>query len=107
MVSKLLIILVAMSLIGCATIKSTAESTDTFIVCKTADLATTYVGLNNGLTEANPIVAKLLTHGWLPVIALSVATYWLLEQLNDKTITTFANAVTCGAALNNSILLVK
>lgn len=95
-------------LTGCSSLRNTAESTDTFIVCKTADVATTYMGVSSGkFVEANPVVAKLLSHGWLPWIALSVGLYFALVELDNKYVTTFANVVTCGAVINNGILLVR
>lgn len=98
----------AILLSGCSTIKTTAESTDTFAVCKTADVVTTYVGVTSGkFVEANPIVAKLLTHGWLPWIAISVGLYYWLEHLDNKKLNMFANAVTCGVSGNNLFILVK
>ena len=104
----LLLTVLGLSLLGCSTLKTTLESTDTFAVCKTADVVTTYVGVNSGtFVEANPIVAKLLTHGWLPWIALSAGLYWALVELDNKTVTTAANIVTCGVVGNNLYLLVK
>ena len=105
---KALTVLLTVVLVGCSTIKTTAESTDTFAVCKTADVVTTYAGVSSGkFVEANPVVAKLLTHGWLPWIAISVGLYWALVELDNKTVTTAANAMTCGAVGNNLFLLVR
>ena len=98
----------AILLSGCSTIKATAESTDTFAVCKTADVVTTYVGVSSGkFVEANPIVAKLLTHGWLPWITLSVGLWWILVELDNKVVTTVSNVATCGVVGNNLFLLVR
>lgn len=102
------VLILSVFLVGCSTIKTTAESTDTFAVCKTLDVATTYHGVTTGkFVEANPIVAKLLTHGWLPWIAISAGLYWVLVELDNKPVTTAANAMTCGVSLNNIYLLVR
>ena len=99
---------IALLLSGCSTIKTTAESTDTFVLCKTADVVTTYAGVSSGkFVEANPVVAKLLTHGWLPWIAISVGLWWVLVELDNKTVTTAANIATCGVVGNNLFLLVR
>ncbi len=98
----------ALLLSGCSTIKTTSESTDTFAVCKTADVVTTYYGVSSGkFVEANPVVAKLLTHGWLPWIAISVGLWLVLVELDNKVVTTASNAVTCGTVGNNLFLLVR
>lgn len=101
-------VLLTTVLIGCTTIKTVAESTDTFAVCKAADVATTYLGVSSGkFIEANPVMAKLLSFGWLPFVGLSVGLYYWLVEINDKEVTTAANAITCGVAGHNMLLLIK
>lgn len=108
MLKYLVLLVFGLSLLGCSTLKSTAESTDTFAVCKTIDVATTYHGVTSGkFVEANPVVAKLLTHGWFPWIAISAGLWWVLVELDNKPVTTVANAVTCGVSINNIFLLLK
>lgn len=88
------------------TISEVASSTDTFAVCKGLDVATTMIALGTGVgVEANPAMAALLQHGYIPVIALGFAVWWLLDELNDPTTTTVANVITCGVVVNNLMVI--
>ena len=102
---RLLCLLLSLSLIGCASIKPIAESPETFAVCKAADIATTAAIINGGGHELNPIAKVLLTHNYIPLIAASVLIYWALKKYNEPTATTVANAVTCGVAAHNLVIL--
>lgn len=83
-------------------------SPDTFAACKAADLLTTHIALVSGLgIEGNPIVAGLLSHGWIPVLALSFFVWKLIEKANEPIATATANVITCGAAFNNFLLIVR
>jgi hypothetical protein len=108
MFSRLVTVLLTTVLVGCTTIKTVAESTDTFAVCKTVDVVSTYVGLSSGnFIEANPIMAKVISFGWLPFVAVSLGSYLLLVEVNNKQVTTAANTITCGVSANNVFLLIR
>lgn len=93
---------------GCATIQDVTTSPKTFAVCKTADVVTTAVALKSGMfVEGNGLVAATLSHGYFPLIVISYGLYKLVDYVNDPVATATANAITCGAVLNNSILLLR
>lgn len=102
---KTLCLLLSLGLIGCSTIKPIAESPETFAVCKTIDIATTAAILSKGGVELNPIARGLLAHGYIPIIAISVGIYFLLKELNEPKLNVAANAVTCGVAAHNLVIL--
>lgn len=93
--------------LGTVTLEEVATSTDVFAICKAADVLTTIYALEHvaGATEANPIIAATLQHGYLPLIAISVGIWLLLKEVNDPTATAAANAVTCGVAAHNFLLI--
>ena len=95
------------TLSGCATIQSVASSKETFVACQALDAATTYVGISKvGLMEGNPIMAALLKHGWLPVIALKLAIIWVVYEANlSPKAQTVANVVACAPGIHNAILI--
>ena len=103
-VSRTIIVLSLLCLSGCATL----QSTDTFAVCKTADVVTTGIGLSSGLfLEKNPLVAPLVSHGILPLAIVSFAIWWILDRYNEPLATTAANVITCPVAAHNAWLLLK
>ena len=88
------------------TIEDVATSTDTFAVCKAADVISTIYVIEHGIgVEANPIMAGLISHGYIPFILVSAAVYWLIKQINNPIATGVSNVVTCGAAINNLLLI--
>ena len=99
-------VLLVLLLSGCATVRDVATSPDTFAVCKTADVVTTIYGVHSGaFVEKNKIVAGLLHHGYLPLIALSFALWYAVDAIKDDRLTLAANAITCPLAVNNLLLL--
>lgn len=104
---KLLLIAVFM-FSGCTTMQNVATSPTTFAVCKAADVTTTAIALKSGMfAEGNGIVAATLSHGYFPLILISYGLYKLIDYVNDPVATATANVITCGAVLNNSILLLR
>ena len=99
--------IVALALSGCAQVQTVAESENTFIACKLADVLTTKIALNSGLAhEANPLLATLIgPHNFVPLIAFSVAVYFGLRYINEPKAWMVANGVTCGVAAHNAVLL--
>ena len=105
--SRVVILLVVL-LTGCATVMDSAKSPDTFATCKAVDVATTVVGVSSGaFPEANPLMAKLLSHGYMPFILLSIAMWYVIDRVNEPALTIGANAVTCPIAARNVWLLVR
>lgn len=101
---RLAIVLILVMLQGCATL----QSTDTFGLCKAADVVTTGYALHTGhFIEKNPLVAPLVSHGILPLAIISFGLWWLLDRLNEPSVTAPVNAVTCGIAAHNAWLLLK
>ena len=100
-------LLLVFMLSGCATIQEVASSKETFVACQVLDTATTYVGISKvGLMEGNPIVAALLKHGWLPVLAFKVALVWIVYEANfSPPVQTAANVVACLPGIHNAILV--
>jgi hypothetical protein len=98
----------AFALTGCATIQTVASSKETFVACQALDVATTYIGITKvGLVEANPIMAAVLKHGWLPVIGLKAALVWWVYNANFSPAgQTVANVVACAPGVWNTHLLV-
>lgn len=87
-------------------VEQVATSATTFAVCKTLDIATTAYALSHGLgVEANPVIASVLSHGYVPLIAMGVLIWWLLDRADDPVLTTVVNVATCGAAINNLVVI--
>lgn len=88
------------------TVENVVTSTDTFAVCKAADVISTIYVIEHGIgVEANPVMAGLISHGYIPFILLSAAVYWLIKEINNPIATGVSNVVTCGAAINNLLLI--
>lgn len=100
---RALLLSILLLLPGCAAL----ESSNTFAACRAADVATTYIGVHHGFAEVNPLTKALLAHGWLPYIGLSVLAWYVIDRLNEPSVTVAANVVTCGVAAHNAVLLVK
>lgn len=100
---KRLLILLAILLHGCATVEKVSESTDTFAICKSADVLTTAAGLNSGkFVESNPVLKPFIgPHHIFPLIAFSLLMWTALDHFNEPKLTQGANAVTCGVAAHN------
>ena len=98
----------ALMLSGCATVMDGAKSTDVFAACKAADVVTTVVGISSGaFPEANPLMAKVLAHGYLPFIAISYALWYVVDRINNPSLTIGANAITCPIAAHNLWLIMR
>ena len=101
-------LLLALSLAGCAGLRESAESTDTFAVCKAADIATTAYALRTGMfVEKNPLVSAVISHGYFPLVAVSLVIWYALDKWQNKTATLAANAITCPVAAHNLFLILK
>lgn len=96
-----------LTLTGCATVREVSSSTDTFAICKSTDVITTKIALNSGkFHEANRLLAPFIgPHNFTPLILFSVGVYLLLRYVDDEQVTMFANAVTCGVATRNAVLI--
>lgn len=68
-------------------------------------VTSSYASMEEVATEANPIVAPLITHGYFPLVALSIGVYWLMTKYHNATANTVANGVTCGVAASNLLLI--
>lgn len=102
------ILTLTLFLSGCASMLENAKSPDTFATCKAVDVATTVVGVSSGaFPEANPLMAKLLSHGYMPFILLSFAMWYAIDRIDNPSLTMGANAVTCPIAARNILLLVR
>jgi uncharacterized protein YceK len=102
----------ALLLSGCATltdVKETAASKEATYACQLADVATTKVALVTGAgSEANPIMRGLLGHGFATFVAVKLGFAWLLTQ--DQVPPEgriVANTIACGAAINNTAIIVR
>lgn len=95
------LLLLCLLLPGCAVM----ESPKTFLACKAVDVGTTYYGLHHGFHEINPLSKALLAHGWIPLIAVSVGLYLLIDHLNEPALTVPVNVLTCGVAARNLVLV--
>lgn len=102
------LVLAMLLLTGCATVKDAAQDTDTFAACKTADVVTTVYGVSKGIfVEKNPLVAPLVSQGFLPFALLSFAIWYAIDYVNHPDMTMAANVVTCPIAAHNALLLVR
>lgn len=105
---RLVILLIGLLLSGCATVMDSAKSQDTFATCKAVDVATTVIGVSSGaFPEGNPLVAKLLSQGYMPFVLLSVAMWYIVDRVNHPSLTMGVNVVTCPVAVRNVLLLVQ
>lgn len=96
---KLIILISCISMIGCSTI----TPRQTFVVCKTIDVVTTYhLVSNNRGTEANPFVNNTIKNSWLTFFIFQGAVTWFLLRpgVSDKTLNV-VNVPTCGTAAWN------
>lgn len=91
---------------GCAVV----TSPHTFAACKAADVATTAYALHHGAAEANPLVAGILhATGYGGLIVVSGLMVWGVYKLSKraemKPAVGAANVITCGAAVNNLMVI--
>lgn len=96
---------------GCAAVRTVDDlaSTDTYAKCAAADVATTAIGLSrHRMAEGNPITRalaiKALGHVGgivVPVIGLSILTWYALRALDEPVVTTVASGLTCFSAGRN------
>ena len=99
-------ILLFLTTLAVAEVPELMTSPETFAVCKAVDIASTAYIISNGIgVEANPIVAGLLSHGYFPLIAVSIGLYLLLKHFDDPVATGVANVVTCGVGIHNLLLI--
>jgi len=96
-------LVLCLALSGCATIQPIAQSKETFVACQVADAATTSVLLGRGgFVEANPIMAALIKHGWIPFVAFKVALVWIVYRFDaSPPVQTVFNAVACLPLIHN------
>lgn len=105
---KILPIALFIALTGCATAQQVAESSNTFASCKAADVATTAYALHTGhFIEKNPLIAPLVSHGFIPLIAISIALWYVVDRYDGPKATMAANAITCPVAGHNLWLLLQ
>ena len=109
MIKKILLsLLLAVSLSSQAapTLEEVATSPETFAVCKAVDIASTSYIITNGLGyETNPVVAKLITNGYFPLVVISAGLYWALKYFDNKPAIIAANAGTCFVAARNLMMI--
>ena len=102
-----ILLLVSLHAPAQTTVEDVVTSPTTFAVCKTVDvLSTAHLLSIGGFREANPIVAWAISGGsYLPLIAVSVAMYLFLKDLDNPYATGAANLITCGVAIHNLTLI--
>ena len=105
---RIVAILLLFMVSGCATIHPVASSRETFAACQAADAVTTYVALQKpGLVEGNPIMAKLISHGWLPFLMFKAALVWYVYWLEASPSTQMVfNAIACAPVVHNTNVLI-
>lgn len=94
----------AATLTGCASLPPAATSRETFAACQIADAATTYYALSHrvGFVEGNPIMAKLMSHGWLPFLGFKAFLVWYVYWLDaSPPVQTTFNAIACAPVIHN------
>lgn len=104
---KTVLLIAIFLLTGCGTLQPIAESPTTFAVCEVADVATTAYALNSGhFHEANPLLKGLIgPHNFVPLITISIVAYLIIRHFNEPKITMAANAVKCGVAVRNALVI--
>ena len=109
MKSKLLaslLAVVSLSAQAAPSLEDVVTSPDTFAVCKTVDVVSTVYLLEHGLaTEGNPVVAALISHGYIPLIAVSYGLWWWMTKTDNKPTKAVVNLATCGVAAQNLLLI--
>ncbi len=104
-------LLLILTLFGCATVISVAESRNTFVTCRVADTATTMLAVHTVVgTEANPLMAALIAHGWLPFVGVELAVAglaWYYWDRMSPAEQVAANVVGCLPVVNNAAILIK
>ena len=102
----ILFVLLSLAVVEETPIKDVVTSPETFALCKAVDIASTaYLLSHGGFIESNPIVAATMSHGYFPIIAISVGIYFLLKHFQDPVATGIANVATCGVAVHNLLLI--
>lgn len=97
-------IMIVVMLSGCASF----AKPEAVIGCQAADTVTTIAALHGGASEANPIVAGIIkSAGYFGLIVFKIAITLLLLNYADEhpEAVGFGTAITCGAAVNNLLLL--
>jgi len=89
------------------------QALNAYTLCAAADVATTSVGLSaNVMHEINPLTKALgikslgpVAGTVVPLIALSVAGYFILRAIDRSAITAGAAALTCAASIRNGVII--
>jgi hypothetical protein len=101
-------LVLALALSGCSTLGKVASSKETFAYCQAADAVTTYAALSSGFIEANPAMAGLLGHGWLPFLVVKAALVWAIYKIDlPPAAQTAVNVLACAPAVSNAVLLAR
>lgn len=91
-------LLIALSLTGCASLKTASTAKETFVACRAADVVTTVAILGHGGIELNPLMNALMVHSYVPFIAveagIAALAWYAWDKLSD-TGKMAANAVSC------------
>lgn len=95
---------VLLLLAGCATV----SRPETFVACRAADVVTTAAAVHGGAEELNPLVARLISHGWAPFVLVEAAVAWYVyraEQRMPTNARTALNVLSCAPAVSNAAAL--
>ena len=88
-------------LYGCGTFM---EKKETFVACRAIDVVSTISILEQGGRELNPLMARILSHGYIPFIALQATVTWFITKHWDTRApesNVVLNAVGCFPAIHN------
>jgi uncharacterized protein DUF5658 len=106
-VKRLIAIASFSMLLGC----STLASKEAVVGCQAGDAGTTVYAMEHGARELNPIVGTLLsTFGPAGFIAIKAAVTLFLLHVHSTVpmgVMALANGVTCGAAANNTKVILE
>jgi len=107
----IIISMVLLAMIGCASIINTAGTKEAFAACKTVDILTTAYAMHTGLAEANPIgkaiMSKIGMTGWIGLSVGLVWLVWTLEKEISKPVLAAVTVGTCAAGISNTAILAK
>lgn len=81
-----------------------------FVACRAVDTASTVAIVHAGGHELNPLLAKVIAHGWLPFIAIEGVVALVVareEQHVAPTTRAAINAASCVPAIHNIAVLAR
>ena len=111
-IAALITCILLFALAGCAQLQpvtDTLAKRETLVACAAADVVTTVAGTKLGLmAEGNPLWKASVGAGhYLPFISATIIAVWLINKLDNRTVTALSSATLCYQGAKNAHLILS